>query len=68
VEGKLDFANTSPAKPITVTIQVALSLTGLGRTTFYQLIKEGRVQTITVGRRRLVVFASLEALAQIAPG
>ena len=51
-------------KPITVTINAGLELTGLGRTKFYELINEGTIKTITIGRRRLVVFASLEALTQ----
>lgn len=50
-------------KPVTVTVETALKLSGLGRTKFYQLANEGRIKTITIGRRRLVVFASLEALA-----
>ena len=51
-------------KPVTVTINTGLDLTGLGRTKFYELINEGTIKTITIGRRRLVVFASLEALTQ----
>ena len=50
-------------KPVTVTVENALMLCGLGRTKFYQLCNEGRIKTITVGRRRLVVYSSLEELA-----
>lgn len=50
-------------KPVTVTVNAALELTGLGRTKLYELIGKGIVKTITVGRRRLVVYSSLEALA-----
>lgn len=50
-------------KPITVTIDTGLKLTGLGRTKFYDLINSKKVKTIQIGRRRLVVYASLEALA-----
>lgn len=50
-------------KPITITINEALRVSGLGRTKLYELIGSGRLKTITVGRRRLVVYASLEALA-----
>lgn len=52
----------SNQKPITVTIEVARSKLGIGRTKLYQLIAGGRLKTITIGRRRLVVYASLEAL------
>lgn len=50
-------------KPITITIETALRISGLGRTKFYELINEGKIKTTTIGRRRLVVYASLEALA-----
>ena len=55
--------DTTKTKPITVTINTGLELTGIGRTKFYELINEGIIKTITVGRRRLVVFSSLEELA-----
>lgn len=51
-------------KPITVTVETGLKITGLGRTKFYQLINQGVIKTITIGRRRLVTYASLEALVQ----
>jgi len=51
-------------KPITVTIPTALSLSGIGRTKFYELIHEGKIKTVIVGRRRLVIFSSLEELAR----
>lgn len=37
-------------------------LTGLGRTTAFQLIRTGAVQSVRVGRRRLIRFESIEAL------
>jgi excisionase family DNA binding protein len=53
-------------KPITITVETALRVSGLGRTKLYQLIKEGKLRTVTVGRRRLVVYSSLEELAHAA--
>lgn len=55
-------------KPIMVTVPTALAVTGLGRTKFYELVKEGRIRTIAVGRRTLVIFADLEKLAEPAAG
>jgi excisionase family DNA binding protein len=49
-------------KPLSVTVDDACQLSGLGRTLLYDLIREGRLQSATIGRRRLVIFASLEAL------
>ena len=57
-------------KPITVTVGTALAVTGLGRTKctkFYELVKDGRIRTVAIGRRTLVVFADLEKLAEV-PG
>lgn len=49
-------------KPIMVTVAMALAVTGLGRTKFYELVKEGRIRTREIGRRTLVVYADLESL------
>jgi len=50
----------------TVTISDAIKLTGLGRTTLYDPIKRGEIQSVKVGRRRLIVVASLIAHISIA--
>ena len=49
-------------KPVSTTIDVACRITGLGRTKIYELIGEGKLRTKTIGRRRLVMYASIEAL------
>jgi excisionase family DNA binding protein len=53
------------AKPLAVTVPTACRLIGVGNTKMWELIKLGRVKTTRVGRRRLVLYSSLEAL--IAP-
>ncbi len=50
-------------KPIMVTVATALAVTGLGRTKFYELVKEGQIRTRRIGRRTLAVYADLESLA-----
>ena len=50
------------AKPLTVTVAMARELSGLGNTTIWALIKSGKLESICVGRRRLIVYASLEKL------
>jgi excisionase family DNA binding protein len=50
------------AKPLAVSVKTACKLVGVGNTTMWALIKLGRVQTISIGRRRLVIYASLESL------
>lgn len=41
----------------------AAAALGLGRSKVYELIGEGRLETISIGRRRLVRVASVKALA-----
>jgi excisionase family DNA binding protein len=48
--------------PVTVTIPDALRLSGLGRTKLYDLLTKGEIQSVRVGSRRLIVFATLKAL------
>ena len=52
----------SNIEPVTITILDALRLSGLGRTKLYELLTKGEIQSVRVGTRRLIVFASLKAL------
>jgi excisionase family DNA binding protein len=49
-------------KPVSTTVDDACRVTGLGRTKIYQLISEGKLRTKKIGRRRLIMYASIEAL------
>jgi len=53
---------TVPLKPLAVPVRKACELIGVGNTTMWALIKAGRVKTTSVGRRRLVIYATLEEL------
>lgn len=46
----------------TTTIKGTKDLTGLGVTSIYKLIAEGRLETVKIGRRTLVKIESIEAL------
>lgn len=46
-------------QPISFTIKSAGVATGLGPTTLYQLIKEGKIQARKEGRRTLILAESL---------
>jgi hypothetical protein len=50
------------AKPLTVTVAMARKISGLGNTTIWALIKDRKLESISIGRRRLIVFNSLEKL------
>ncbi len=58
-------AQNNRLKPITVTINIGSEVSGLGRTKLYELINSGKIKTIKVGKRRLIVYSSLEALAEV---
>ncbi|WP_354066881.1 helix-turn-helix domain-containing protein [Bradyrhizobium sp. OAE829] len=49
-------------KPLTVTVATACTLTGLGNTTVWGLVRDRRLETVRIGRRTLITFRSLEAL------
>jgi hypothetical protein len=47
---------------ITVTVKRFLEISGLSNTTVYGLMNRGEIETIHIGRRRLIVIASYWAL------
>jgi hypothetical protein len=49
-------------RPLAVPVKIACRLVGVGNTTMWGLIKAGRVKTVSIGRRRLVIYVSLESL------
>ena len=59
----MDSNTTQRPAPILVTVPEACRLSGLGRTKIFELIAQQKLKSVAIGRRRLVVFASIEALA-----
>lgn len=55
-------------KPVSVTVNDACRITGLGRTKVYELIADGPLKSVAIGRRRLVLYASIEALLEQSTG
>ncbi len=49
-------------EPICVRISAAVKLTGIGRSTLYELIKAGELETVKVGRSTFIRYASLKRL------
>ncbi len=49
-------------EPLTVRICEAVRLTGISRSALYELIRDGRVETVKVGRSTLVRYRSLKKL------
>jgi excisionase family DNA binding protein len=50
-------------EPMLCSILDAAKALSLGRSKTYELIAEGRLETVTIGRRRLVRVESVRALA-----
>lgn len=48
--------------PITVRIPDACRMIGIGRSKMYELIQEGRIETVKLGTTTLVVVESITAL------
>jgi excisionase family DNA binding protein len=47
---------------ITISVKDAAKALGLGRTSIYALIKEGRLEVVKIGRRTLIKVASIRRL------
>jgi excisionase family DNA binding protein len=43
---------------VTASIQDFIRISGLGNTTIYKLLNEGEIESVSVGRRRLIVIDS----------
>lgn len=51
---------------LTTTIREAVAISGLSKSGLYNLINRGALDTVTVGRRRLVKVESLNKLLEVA--
>ncbi|MEZ5842761.1 MAG: helix-turn-helix domain-containing protein [Hyphomicrobiaceae bacterium] len=49
-------------RPIATSVNDTCRLLGIGRTLVYQLLGSGALQSVRIGRRRLVLVASIDAL------
>jgi excisionase family DNA binding protein len=49
-------------EPVTVTVEGAKKALGLGHTKIYELINDGRLKTVKIGKRTLVRCDSIRAL------
>ncbi len=53
-----------PADPISVRVSMAVRLTGIGRSTLYELIKSGEIETVKIGRSTLIPYRCLKKLVR----
>jgi hypothetical protein len=52
----------APGKPLAVSVRRMCHLLDIGNTKAWELIRLGRVRTFFIGRKRLVVYESIEQL------
>lgn len=57
-------ATVSSARPLAVRVSDATRLTGIGKTKLFELIADGTLETTSIGRRRLILYRSLERLIE----
>lgn len=51
-----------PAEPLSVRVADAIKLTGIPRSTLYELIAAGTIDTVKIGRSTFILYASLKRL------
>jgi hypothetical protein len=54
--------NVVPDKPLLVSAPRAREILDIGTTKFWAMVKSGKIRMAETGGRRMVVYASLEAL------
>ena len=54
----------SDVQALSVTVAAAVKMTGLGRTTIFELLKAGRLRSAKIGSRRLILVSSLRELLE----
>ena len=61
-EAGLSIPDDLPAEPICVRVATAVKLTGIPRSTLYELIGSGEIETAKIGRSTFILYASLKRL------
>lgn len=53
-----------PIEPLSVRIATAVKLTGIGRSTLYELINSGEIETVKIGRSTFIPYRCLKRLIE----
>lgn len=53
-----------PPAAVAMTVATAISVLGVGKTKLYELLTAGDLQAIRIGRRRLILRESIDALVE----
>jgi excisionase family DNA binding protein len=60
----LQMTHRNNIEPLTLTINDACKALGIGRTSLYELINEGKLETVIIAGRRLVPVTAIRALIE----
>lgn len=60
----LRLTNSSRFAPVLVSLNDGFGAIGIGRTKGYELINDGTLETVTIGKRRFIKVSSLQSLAE----
>jgi excisionase family DNA binding protein len=58
-EGGNTCMNTALNERITISVDEAISATGIGKTMLYELLGDGSIRSIKVGKKRLIILESI---------
>ena len=56
--------NPALLKPLTVPLQTAFQLLGVGKTKGGLLVQDGTIKTVRIGNRPMAIYAELEAMVR----
>jgi excisionase family DNA binding protein len=56
------FLNIRPEEILALRVNEAVAVSGLSRSTLYELVKTGKLRAVKIGGRRLILRESLKAL------
>jgi excisionase family DNA binding protein len=51
-------------KPLTVSVRRARQLLDVGKTKIFEMIEDGRLKSLKIDRKRLIIYSSIEALIE----
>jgi excisionase family DNA binding protein len=58
-------AHLRPEEKLAFRVNEAVAVSGLSRSTLYELLKDGKLRAVKIGGRRLILRESLQALLEV---
>ncbi len=60
-----DLLRVRPEEKLAFRVNEAVAVSGLSRSTIYELLKAGKLRAVKIGGRRLILRESLQALLEV---